>query len=363
MGFKCGIVGLPNVGKSTLYNTLTGSRTAAENYPFCTIDPSIGKVAVPDPRLHKIASLIQPQRLVPTTMTFVDIAGLVAGASKGEGLGNRFLGNIRETQAIVHVVRCFDNDDVVHVNSKISAIDDVAIIDTELLLSDLEQFERNFKKNAAPVKSSDSRAKAKQQLYERAVACLAAGEPLRSLTLTADEHQQLQALQPLTLKPVLYVANVEEQSAHSHSQVNELRTLAAKQNAMVVVISAVIEAEIAALAADEQREFLASLGLHQSGLERLIQSGYALLQLLTFFTAGPQEVRAWTTSDGTSARDAAGSIHTDFAKKFIRAEVIAYDDFIAYGSEQRAKAAGKWRLEGRDYRVLEGDIIHFRHGA
>ncbi len=363
MGFRCGIVGLPNVGKSTLYNALTCSRVATENYPFCTIDPSIGKVAVADLRLDKIAALVQPQRIVPTTMTFVDIAGLVAGASKGEGLGNRFLANIRETQAIVHVVRCFDNDDIVHVNGRVAAVDDVAIIDTELLLADLEQLERALKKNARHVKSSDRDAKPRQLLYERAYACLSAGEPLRSLALTAEQRQQLQTLQPLTLKPVLFAANVDEAPEDDNPQVAALRALAAQQNAAVVVISAVLEAEIATLMADERSEFLEALGLHQSGLERLTQSGYALLKLLTFFTAGAQEVRAWTTTDGANACDAAGSIHNDFAKHFIRAEIIAYDDFIACGGEQGAKAAGKWRLEGRDYRVLEGDIVHFRHSA
>ena len=363
MEFKCGIVGLPNVGKSTLYNALTRASVATENYPFCTIDPNLGRVPVPDPRLEAIAAVVDPERTVAATMTFVDIAGLVAGASRGEGLGNRFLANIRESQAIAHVVRCFENDDVVHVGGRISAIDDAKTIETELLLADLEQIERAILKSARQSKSGHNEAKLHLELLERAHAHIAAGTPLRMVAMEPMERELLNTLQPLTLKPVLYVANVDEDGLGGNSQVDALRALAQQQEAGLVVISAAIEAEIATLALDEQHEFLAALQLRNLGLERLIQAGYTLLDLLTFFTAGPKEVRAWTAYSGVNARDAAGVIHSDFGKRFIRAEVIGYDDFIAYGGEQGAKSAGKWRLEGRDYRLQEGDIVNFRHNA
>jgi GTP-binding protein YchF len=360
MGFRCGIVGLPNVGKSTLYNALTSAEIAAENYPFCTIDPNIGVVPVPDERLARITGIVSPERIVPTAMEFVDIAGLVAGASKGEGLGNKFLANIRETHAIAHVVRCFEDDDVTHVAGKVSPADDIAIIDTELMLADMEQVERARDRAAKSAKAGDRESRARQTLMERAVEQLDAGRPLRALELDKSEREWMQQLQPLTGKPVLYVANVSEAGFVDNPLLQAVEVIASSEGAPVVPICAAIEAELAQLDDHEKREFLADMGLEEPGLNRLIRAGYSLLQLLTFFTAGPKEARAWTVRGGATAPQAAGVIHTDFQKGFIRAEIVGYDDFVTLNGEQGAKEAGKWRLEGKDYVVQEGDVVHFR---
>jgi GTP-binding protein YchF len=360
MGFKCGIVGLPNVGKSTLFNSLTSAAIAAENYPFCTIDPNIGVVEVPDPRLAELAAIAKPQKIVPTTMEFVDIAGLVSGASKGEGLGNQFLGHIRETDAIAHVVRCFENDDVVHVAGRLDPLSDIEIINTELSLADLEAVERAIERTEKRLKANEKEAKARMAVLERLRACLDDGHRARNVTLSDEEGRLVSDLHLITTKPVMYVANVSEQGFVDNPYLDVVRQKAASEGAEVVPVCAGIEAEIAQLEESDRRDFLQELGLQEFGLDRVIHAGYALLGLLTFFTVGKREVRAWTVETGSSAAQAAGRIHTDFERGFIRAEVIAYEDFVALGGEQAAKEAGKLRLEGKSYLVREGDIMHFR---
>jgi GTP-binding protein YchF len=360
MGFKCGIVGLPNVGKSTLFNCLTKAEIAAENYPFCTIDPNVGMVPVPDPRLEALAAIVKPEKVLPTTMQFVDIAGLVAGASKGEGLGNKFLAHIRETDAIAHIVRCFEDDDVTHVAGRVDPIADIETIDTELVLADLETAEKALERTAKQTKSGDKDAIRLAALLERVVAHLGEGRPLRALELEAEDRLRLKTWQFITAKPVLYVANVDDTSDERNPLVDSVRQRAVEEGAEVVVVSAAMEAELAQLEPEEQAEFLADLGESEPGLNRLIRAGYALLDLLTFFTAGPKEVRAWTVRRGATAPEAAGRIHTDFQKGFIRAETTAFEDYIEAGGEAGAKAAGKLRLEGKDYVVVEGDVMHFR---
>ncbi len=360
MGFKCGIVGLPNVGKSTLFNCLTKAGIQAENYPFCTIEPNVGMVPVPDPRLDALAAIVKPEKVIPTMMQFVDIAGLVAGASKGEGLGNKFLAHIRETDAIAHIVRCFVDDDVTHVSGRVDPLSDIETIDTELILADLDVAEKALDKVARQTKSGDKDAKRQAALLERVVAHLGEGHPLRTLEMEEEDRKTLRTWQFITRKPVLYVANVDDRAAEDNEYVKAVRERAAGENAEVVVLCAAMEAELAELEEEDQAEFLAELGQSEPGLHRLIRTGYDLLDLLTFFTAGPKEVRAWTVRKGSTAPQAAGRIHTDFEKGFIRAEVTAYDDYIACNGEAGAKAAGKLRLEGKEYIVQEGDVMHFR---
>lgn len=360
MGFNCGIVGLPNVGKSTLFNALTKAGIDAANYPFCTIDPNVGIVPVPDPRLDKLAAIAQSKSIIPTTMEFVDIAGLVRGAAKGEGLGNQFLANIRQTDAIAHIVRCFDDEDVVHVEGKVDPIADIDTINTELALADLETVEKALAKVSRLTKSGDKQVLAAAKLLEKLQQHLADGEPVRSLELDDLESKLMRDYQLLTAKPVLYVANVDEQNLDGNDYVEQVRKLAAQENAGTVIICAGIEAELAQLDGDDQSEFLADLGLSEPGLNRLIRTGYELLDLLTFFTIGPKEARAWTVRKGATAPNSAGCIHTDFERGFIRAEVTAYEDFIEHNGEQGSKEAGKLRLEGKDYLTKEGDIMHFR---
>jgi GTP-binding protein YchF len=360
MALHCGIVGLPNVGKSTLFNALTKATIAAENYPFCTIDPNIGVVAVPDPRMDKLAEIVSPERVLPTTIEFVDIAGLVAGASKGEGLGNQFLGNIRETDAIIHVVRCFEDDNVVHVAGKVDPINDIEVINTELALADMSSVEKALQRATKASKSGDKDELAKKKVLEKVFAQLDEGLPVRTLDLTEDEVKLIKEYCLITIKPTLYIANVQDDGFENNPMLDKVKDFAAEEGANVVSVCAAIEAEIVQLDDEEKQEFLDDLGLEEPGLDRVVRAAYQLLNLSTYFTAGVKEVRAWTIPVNATAPQAAGVIHTDFEKGFIRAEIVSYQDFVDNKGEQGAKDVGKWRLEGKDYSVQDGDVIHFR---